>query len=234
MKKLVCVIGLLLLGGCVSPGDRLVRVIESSLDKTVIVRVIVEKDGEFGQITGSGVFINDKGLVLTCAHLFTTYEPKSIVIERANGDSVAGELVFTSASRDLALIKTTYYSKTPYAKVARPGSLKVGQEVFAIGNPLNVGMSATFGIISQLYCDFSQTAYNVTQSDTAINPGNSGGPLFNLKGELVGINSFMIPPVPLPVFTGIGYSVQPSEIVIFLTQYKKSLRMSKIEVYSRT
>ena len=124
-------------------------------------------------------------------------------------------------------VKVDFYQTTPYVNIADPRGLKVGQEVIAIGSPAGLSFSVTNGIISALYRDFNH-AYNVTQSNTAINPGNSGGPLFNLKGELVGINSFFIMARPeFPVFTGLGFSVQSGQCIEFLTDAAKKFKDMK-------
>jgi serine protease Do len=170
------------------------------------------------RILGSGVYVNAKGYILTCAHLFNGFKKiDSISVINIKDDTVSGQIVSIGDKVDLAVIKTTYYTETPFVKLADPRKLKVGQDVFAIGSPLGLSFSVTSGIISALYRDFDH-AYNVTQSDVSINPGNSGGPLFNIKGELVGINSFMIPPVNAAIFTGLGFSVQVGQCLEFLVQ----------------
>jgi putative serine protease PepD len=172
----------------------------------------------YGRIGGSGVFISPKGYLLTCAHVVNFETISLINVELYNGDVVAGHVVMKSKNNDLALIKVDFFKEVAYAKLADPRTLKVGQEVVAIGAPLGLTFTVTSGIISALYRDIDDS-YNVTQSDVAINPGNSGGPLFNLKGELVGINSFMISANPfLPVFTGLGFSVQCGQCYEFLLE----------------
>jgi len=173
------------------------------------------------RVMGAGVYISPKGYVLTCAHLFKKFTKiLSITVLSPVGDEVAGSLKITGESVDLALVKVDYYKATPYVKIANPRNLRVGQEVIAIGSPLGLSFSVTNGIISALYRDM-ENSYNVTQSNTALNPGNSGGPLFNLKGELVGINSFIVPPVNAPIFTGLGFSVQSGQILEFLVSAGK-------------
>jgi len=177
------------------------------------------------QWLGSGVYVSKNGYILTCAHLFNDHLGKlSVTVELENGDLVAADIINVSDRFDLALIRTTYFEEAPYCKVADPRKLRVGQEVFAVGAPHGLAFTVTTGIISALYRDFTEH-YNVTQSDTAINPGNSGGPLFNLKGEIVGINSFMILGVKdVPLFTGLGFSVQSGECIVFLTQCKRLVK----------
>lgn len=172
-------------------------------------------------VLGSGVFISKHGRIITAAHLFRDFKKvTSITIVSPNGDNVAGFLVKIASKADLAVVKTEYYKETPCVRLADPRGLRIGQEVFAIGSPIGLSFSVSSGIISSLYRDF-QFGYNVTQSDTVINPGNSGGPLFNLKGELVGINVFGISDrngIPYP---GLGFSEQCGEIYKFLIDVKK-------------
>lgn len=173
-------------------------------------------------VLGSGAYISSNGYILTVAHLFNHFKKiQSINVIAPNGDIVAGKLKDVSKGVDLALVKVDYYKRTPYVKLANPLDLKIGQEVVAIGSPAGLSFSVSNGIISALYRDF-QYAYNVTQSNTAINPGNSGGPLFNLQGELVGVNSFFIYLDPrAPLFTGLGFSVQSGQCLEFLTKNSK-------------
>lgn len=231
--KIGILASLLGLMGC-APTEKLVKLAEETQPKTsmVYVKAIVTvleltiKDGHFKieksteaiRVTGAGVFISPNGHILTCAHLFQFEWIKGITIEDFNGNVYPAELLAQDDRVDLALLKINE-ENTNYARIADPRKLRVGQEVIAVGNPLGLSFSVTHGIISALNRDFGDR-YNVTQSDTFLNPGNSGGPLFNLKGELVGINSFIVPPVNAPIFTGAGFSVQSGQIVEFLTKYR--------------
>lgn len=231
MNKLTSYVNLAIVGALLlvvmdtQPKDKFVGVVEKVMPAVVEIQVsgVIEKDNQLwvASVLGSGVFISDKGHILTCAHLFNDFiEIKGINVISPNDDTVAGRVVNVGKRVDLAVIKVDFYKKTPKVKLADPRKLRVGQEVFAIGSPLGMSFSVTSGIISALYRDLDDS-YNVTQSDTAINQGNSGGPLFNLKGELVGINSFMIPPVNAPIFTGLGFSVQCGEALKFLIDTRK-------------
>lgn len=180
-------------------------------------------------ILGSGVFVSPDGHVLTAEHLLIG-KTKSISVVLSNGDTYAAE-VLAQGKNDLALLKINPIDgPTEYAKIADPRKLKVGQEVIAIGNPKGLDFSVCHGIISALNRD-TELVYNATQSDAMINPGNSGGPLFNLKGELVGINSFVVIADPrAPVNTGLGFSVQSGQIVEFLTSIRK--KYAALPVYN--
>lgn len=254
MKKLTSIIfcALVVLQGCtLDTQDKFVKPIKKVMPAVVEIQVIgmvphpliVLLDSLTGEdnsdnpdswvragVLGSGVYVSPKGYILTCAHLFEPFKKVlSINVTNYKEEAVAGTIVSVGEKVDLAVIKTTYFKDTPYVKLADPRKLKVGQDVFTIGSPLGLSFSVTSGIISALYRDF-EFAYNMTQSDVSLNPGNSGGPLFNLKGELVGINSFMVPPVNAAIFTGLGFFVQAGQCLEFLvktSQKEKELRNKK-------
>jgi len=213
---------------------QLTKVAKAGLPKAVMLQVymkeptIVIKLGKLEiyrsttttirQYLGSGVFISPTGHILTCAHLFDSGDVVGITAKTYDDRIHSAELLYQDARKDLALIKIDE-AIYPWARVENPYKLAVGQEVLAIGYPLGLEFSVTHGIISYLNRDFSY-AYNVVQVDAFINPGNSGGPLFNLKGNLVGINSFIIHPRGAPGFTGCGFSVHPAQINEFLVKFK--------------
>jgi S1-C subfamily serine protease len=170
-------------------------------------------------IEGAGVFVSENNHVLTCAHLFWLTEVTGITVCRENGQCTAGELLAIEDRNDLALVGSFFDGPTPYARLADPRKLKVGQEVLAVGSPLGFAFSVSHGIVSALNRD-GLGVNNMTQSDAFLNPGNSGGPLFNMKGEIVGINSRIVPPVNANIFTGLGFSVQSGQIIEFLTRFR--------------
>lgn len=235
--NLAFVVALLLVGLDTPSQDKYVNVVNKVMPACVDIKVtgfVLVPIAVFGEelriselqiktVEGSGVFFNKDGYIITVAHLFNLFTKiQTVDVESPDGNHVFGRVIKVSKGVDLAVIKVDFYDKTPYVKLADPRTLKVGQEVIAIGSPLGMTFSVTNGIISALYRDIDQVAYNVTQSNTAINPGNSGGPLFNLKGELVGVNSFMIPPVNAPIFTGLGFSVQSGQVLEFITKVMKN------------
>lgn len=235
MKKFISVLMIaVMLVGCRSE-SRLVGLAEDAKPKTVMVYVSTivpvftltfsEKGIEIEQSTrtvrmsGSGVLVSPNGHVLTAQHLLVG-DVQEITVNALTGGYKA-ECLYAEEKTDLMLLKieaATSRYVFPYAKVADPRSLKVGQDVFAVGNPLGLEWTVTHGIISRLNTD--EVGYNMTQSDTFINPGNSGGPLFNYDGELIGINSRMVPPVNAAIFTGLGFSTQSGQIIEFLTRFK--------------
>jgi serine protease Do len=141
------------------------------------------------QGTGSGVIIDPKGLVLTNNHVVA--DAVTIRIRLDDGRSFEAEILGRDPLTDLALIKVKGKAdKLPSANLGDSGQMRVGDFVVAIGNPFGLAHSVTLGIISAKDRDISAGPYDqFLQTDAAINPGNSGGPLFNLKGEVVGINT---------------------------------------------
>ena len=141
-----------------------------------------------GEAAGSGIVIDDKGTVLTNAHVING--ATSISIAFADGDVVPATLVGSFPDRDVALVKTKTEKSTTPAKLGSSEALKVGEDVVAIGNALNLGAqpSVTKGIVSAV----GENLDNLIQTDAAINPGNSGGPLVNPFGEVVGVNPAII------------------------------------------
>lgn len=215
--------------------EQIIQVAAKTLPKAVMIRSVVEEptlivtmgDQELFRSTetvvrtylGSGVFITPTGHVLTCAHLFHGVSVLSITVKTIDQYEQPAELIYKDAALDLALLKIEVgTSPVSYARIADSKKLRVGQEAIAIGNPLSLEWTVTHGIISYLNRQFDDRVVN--QTDTFINPGNSGGPLFNLRGELIGINSFMISPVRAAVFTGLGFCVSPRNMEEFLARFK--------------
>jgi S1-C subfamily serine protease len=218
--------------------EKQVAVIEKALDKTVMIYELVtvkqmvmkfdekkstiyfEEHEATVTVRGSGVFITSHGHILTAAHLFQiSPQIHHVDIETFYSNNLfPAKILNISDKSDLALLKIEA-EHTPYAQLAYSPLIKVGQEVFAIGNPLGFAFTVTKGIISRINVDTS-TGYNFIQSDVAINPGNSGGPLFDVNGKLVGINSRIIPPINMPVFTGIGLAVFVDQIREYLVLFK--------------
>ena len=218
----------LLVGGCFM-STRFVRVSEKTLPTVVKLsfEVLSGSNPVSGRF-GSGVFISDQGHVLTCAHVlpptmdFLTLEIfgftlKSEVLTYDRLEFTNPIVIYKDFEKDLAVIKVDYKSRN-YAHIAPLGSVKVGQEVVAIGHPFGEDWSVTAGIVSSL--NRFVLGYKAYQMDVAVNPGNSGGPLFNLKGELVGINSAILATNMNPQFGGISYAVSLVEIYELLSVFR--------------
>lgn len=208
--------------------DPVIKVASESLHKTVSIRVEgVIPVSLFDMLLttqpiavgGAGVYITPEGHILTCAHLFDMPVIETILIGTYDGETSSATLLYKDDDRDLALLATDPGFPVEYARLGDPRTLEVGQPVVAIGNPLGLNFTVTHGIISALNRD-NMGIYNMIQSDAFLNPGNSGGPLFDLEGSLIGINSRIRPPVRAPIFTGLGFAVDPTQIIEFLAKFQ--------------
>ncbi len=169
---------------------------------------------------GSGFVIDGKeGLIVTNNHVIDGAD--EITISFADGHKLTVEKILGKDSKtDLALLKVT--PKKPLAQVAfgSSSSLKVGDWVMAIGNPFGLGGSVSVGIISAKQRDINTGPYDdYLQTDAAINRGNSGGPLFNMDGEVIGVNTAIISPSGGSI--GIGFAVPSDSAVVVLDQLRQ-------------
>lgn len=226
MKKIIATLVFLALSAC-APTEHFLGLTKVTQPKTVMIEVdtIVKqlqfemKDGNLEitvatapvTIAGAGVFISPNGHILTCAHLFTVGPNLDIRAMRIDGSTVPATLVYISTTMDLGMLKV---EKTPYgyAKLTQK-PLQVGQEVLAIGSPFGLPLSVSHGIISAKNRGLGDR-FAYTQDDAAINPGNSGGPLFDLRGELVGIT------ILKGEGEGLSFAVLPEVIDLFLDTFR--------------
>lgn len=139
------------------------------------------------QSLGSGFIISEDGYVMTNAHVVQGAD--EILVRLNDRRELPAELIGSDVQTDVALLKIDV-SDLPVLTLGNSDELKVGEWVAAIGSPFGFDHSVTAGIVSAINRTLPQDAYvPFIQTDVAINPGNSGGPLFNLEGEVVGINS---------------------------------------------
>ena len=149
-------------------------------------------DRERGQ--GSGVIIDQNGLVLTNAHVVERVDLVSITL--ADGTNFDGKVLGSDSITDLALVQIEEQINSKVAPLGDSEKLEVGDWAIALGTPYGLEKTVTLGIISSLHRDinslgFSDKRLDLIQTDAAINPGNSGGPLVNSKGEVIGINTLV-------------------------------------------
>ncbi len=143
---------------------------------------------------GSGVIINEDGLILTNAHVVERVDDVSVTL--SDGTICDGQVLGTDAVTDLALVKITERTNSSFASLGNSEDLEVGDWAIALGTPYGLEKTVTLGIISSLHRDinslgFSDKRLDLIQTDAAINPGNSGGPLVNSNGEVIGINTLV-------------------------------------------
>lgn len=149
--------------------------------------------GDFSPNFGSGILIDAGGHILTNYHVIDGVDPKRIEVTLFDRRTYPARIVGTDPRSDLAVIKIDAENLRP-ARMGDSDRARVGEFVYAIGAPMELPYSITFGLISgKGRSNLTRfTAYeDYIQTDTAINPGNSGGPLLNLSGEVIGINTLI-------------------------------------------
>jgi serine protease Do len=166
---------------------------------------------------GSGFLIDPSGLVLTNNHVVEDADIVRVKLE--DGRSFEAEVLGRDALTDVAVIQLKgVKGKLPFVKLGDSDGLRVGDPVMAIGNPFGLASSVSAGILSARARDIHAGPYDeFLQTDAAINPGNSGGPLFNMKGEVVGMNTAIIGGA-----TGIGFAVPANLIQALLPQLQET------------
>nr|WP_245304399.1 DegQ family serine endoprotease [Hoeflea olei] len=160
---------------------------------------------------GSGFVIDAKeGIIVTNNHVIDGAD--DIEVNFADGSKLKAELVGADTKTDLAVLKVTPVKPLTEVPLGDSESMRIGDWVMAIGNPFGLGGTVTVGIISARGRDINSGPYdNFIQTDAAINRGNSGGPLFNMNGEVIGINTAIISPSGGSI--GIGFAV-PTELAL--------------------
>lgn len=164
------------------------------------------------QSLGSGFIIDaDEGIVVTNNHVIT--DADEIVVNFSDGSKLDAELVGTDPKTDIAVLKVDpTKKKLTGVKFGDSEAMRIGDWVMAIGNPFGLGGTVTVGIVSARNREIGSGPYDdYLQTDAAINRGNSGGPLFNMDGEVIGINTAIISPTGGSI--GIGFSI-PSALAV--------------------
>jgi serine protease Do len=164
------------------------------------------------QSLGSGFFVSPDGYIVTNHHVITAEnggKVEEITVTTADGTEYPATVVGDDQASDLAVLKINGHRAFPFVKFGDSRTARVGDWVIAIGDPFGIGTSVTAGIVSAVYRGIGGGAYDrYLQTDASINRGNSGGPLFDMKGNVIGINNAIYSPTGGSV--GIGFAI-PSE-----------------------
>lgn len=171
-------------------------------DQMTMSKAVVTNEG-----LGSGVVISAAGEIMTAAHVVEAAE--NVTVSFINGDKVPAKVVTMNSDADVALVKLVWIpDELKVATIADSDNVKIGNQVFVIGAPLGLEHSLSVGHISgrmsqdEISDKFSKPEF--FQTDASINHGNSGGPMFNMKGEVIGIVSFILS--QSGGFEGIGFA----------------------------
>jgi len=167
------------------------------------------------QSLGSGFVIDSKGIIVTNNHVIDGAD--KIDVTFTDGTTLPAKVLGVDAKTDIAVLKVEATAPLAHVALGNSEKLRVGDWVIAIGNPFGLGGSVTAGIVSALNRDIHAGDYDdFIQTDASINRGNSGGPLFNLSGDVVGMNTAIISPSGESV--GIGFATPASTIMSVVPQ----------------
>ncbi len=176
-----------------------------------------------GEAIGSGFIISADGYIVTNNHVIAGAD--EIEVEMLSGEFVRAELIGTDERTDIAVLKVDHEEPLPFVPWGDSDIARVGDWVIAIGNPLGQGFSVSTGIISARNRALSGSYDDFIQTDAAINRGNSGGPLFNMQGEVIGVNTAILSPNGGSI--GIGFSMSSAvveRVVDQLIEYGETSR----------
>jgi len=167
---------------------------------------------------GSGFIIDPSGVVVTNNHVIADADEVTVILN--DGTRLKAEVVGRDTKIDLAVLKVKSDKPLKAVRFGDSDKLRLGEWVIAIGNPFSLGGTVTAGIVSARNRDINSGPYdNYIQTDAAINRGNSGGPLFNLDGDVVGINTAIISPSGGSI--GIGFAVPSKAALPIIDQLRQ-------------
>ncbi|HBG04556.1 MAG: peptidase [Geobacteraceae bacterium GWC2_58_44] len=170
---------------------------------------------------GSGFIISNDGYIITNNHVVMGAD--EIKVKLSDGREYRGEVKGRDEKFDLALIKIQDKGQLPVAPLGDSDKLEVGEWVMAIGNPFGLAQTVTAGIVSAQGRVIGSGPYDdYIQTDASINPGNSGGPLFNLDGEVIGINTAIV-----AGGQGIGFAIPVNMAKSIITQLKETGKVTR-------
>jgi serine protease Do len=187
-------------------------------------RDFMDRNGQGGQnaprrseALGSGFVISEDGYIVTNNHVIENAD--EISIEFFSGKKLDAKLVGTDPKTDIALLKVESAEPLPFVQFGDSNLMRVGDWVMAMGNPLGQGFSVSAGIVSARGRALSGTYDDYIQTDAAINRGNSGGPLFNMDGQVIGVNTAILSPNGGSI--GIGFSMASNVVTKVVDQLKQ-------------
>lgn len=168
---------------------------------------------------GSGFLISEDGYIVTNYHVIKDGEKVNIKLKGSETNFPA-EIVGVDEIMDIALLKISIKNKLPYVEFDQTKNYKVGDIVVVAGNPYNLGVSVSTGIISALNRNLKMNSFdNFIQTDASINKGNSGGPMFNLRGKVIGLTSAIYSPDGSNV--GIGFAMPATDLLPLIEELKR-------------
>ena len=175
-----------------------------------------ERPRRRNQALGSGFVISEDGFVVTNNHVIESAD--EVLVEFFSGEKLPAEVIGADPNTDIALLKVESDEPLPFVTFGDSDTARVGDWVMAVGNPLGQGFSVSAGIISARGRALSGSYDDFIQTDAAINRGNSGGPLFNIDGEVIGVNTSILSPTGGSI--GIGFAMSSVVVEPVVAQLK--------------
>jgi S1-C subfamily serine protease len=167
---------------------------ETVAPAVVHIDVRSNREGRDRRGSGSGFFFTPDGLLLTNSHV--AHGARELVVATQDGERFAADILGDDPDSDLAVLRVSTRA-APHVRFGHSGKLRMGQIAIAIGNPLGFEHTVTAGVVSalgrSLRASTGRLIDDVIQTDAALNPGNSGGPLVDSRGQVIGVNTAIIP-----------------------------------------
>ncbi|SFJ04584.1 serine protease Do [Jannaschia pohangensis] len=170
-----------------------------------------------GSALGSGFVISEDGYIVTNNHVIENAD--EILIEFFSGEELPAELIGTDPNTDIAVLKVETDEPLPFVPFGDSEVVRTGDWVMAMGNPLGQGFSVSAGIVSARQRELQGVYDDYIQTDAAINRGNSGGPLFNMDGEVIGVNTAILSPNGGSI--GIGFAMSSNVVTRVVDQLQE-------------
>ena len=170
---------------------------------------------------GSGFIIDPSGIIVTNRHVIDG--AAEITVTLSDGRPLKGTVIAATTRIDCALVKINSDKPLPVVKWGDSSKLRVGDQVMAVGNPLGVGESVSYGIVSGLNRNINISSFDdFIQTDASINPGNSGGPLVNLNGEVVGVDTAIFTAGGAGGSVGIGFALPAADVQFVVDNMRRN------------
>ena len=212
------------------PGAELPKAPDGSPFQEFFDELFPEREGGEGdapgtrQSLGSGFVVDASGIIVTNNHVIA--DADEVIANFSDGTQLAAELIGKDLKTDIAVLRVKPVKPLAFVPIGDSNNARVGDWVLAIGNPFGFGRTVTLGIVSAIGRDINSGPYdNYIQTDASINKGNSGGPLFNMAGEVIGINTAIISPSGGSI--GLGFAIPTSlakTVIDQLVQYGETRR----------
>lgn len=168
---------------------------------------------------GSGFIIDSKGLVVTNYHVIK--DADKIIVTTHDGSEFRGKVLGKDENMDIALVQLDSKRPMPFVRLGNTDNVRIGDRVIAIGNPMGLGGTVTTGVVSaKSRCVDGSAPYAFVQTDAILNHGSSGGPMFNLKGEAIGMNTAIMSNERGGVSIGLGFAIPADVIVTTVNELK--------------